>query len=238
MAIHRAARPESHFTQIHNDVLRDDRLSYRARGILSVILSHSDDWTTSSEELARQGREGRDAIRTALQELEDAGYLIREKRQDAQGRWATQQVVYDRPHLDAQPALFTGLGPPTTENQASVNQSSVFQASIEEHPEQPSSTKKGGGSADKPKPPADQIATAVYEYAQGMVNYMAVRQVAGRAMKVKLGSATATQEQVTAAMVQLYDQGRPLTLTTVGQALSRGGFKEAQSDHWRNGGEF
>lgn len=239
MAIHRAARPETHFTQIHNDVLRDDRLSYRARGVLAVILSHTDGWTTSSEELARKGKEGRDAIRSALQELEDAGYLVRERYQDPGGRWATRQVIYDRPALDVQPALFSQVAP-TTENQASVNQSSVnqssvFQALLEEHPEQPSPSEKGA----KPKPPADQIATAVYDHAQGMANYMAVRQVAGRALKVKLaGNVTPTVDQLIRTMCDLYDKGRPLTLAVVGQALGRSSAKDTNQEHWAQGGEF
>lgn len=233
MAIIRAARPENHFTQIRNDVLRDDRLSYRARGLLAVILSHSDGWGTSAEELARRGAEGRDALRTALGELEDAGYLVREKRQDSQGRWATHQVIYDTPNLDAQPALFPQVAPtpgnPPSENQPSENPPSVSQALIEDHQEEPSP--KGEG---RPQPPPHVIATAVYDHAQGMVNFMAVRQVAARALKVK----GATVERVTAVMCQLYDQGRPLTLTVVGQAISRGSFRETNGDHWANGGEF
>ena len=233
MAIHRASRPEHHFTQIRNDVLRDDRLSYRARGLLAVILSHADGWSTSSEALARAGKEGRDAIRTALQELEDAGYLLREKRRDAQGRVATHQVIYDTPNLDTQPALFPGMEPPGTDNQASVNQASDSQAPIEDHQEEPSP--KGEG---RTPPPAHVIATAVYDHAQGMVNFMAVRQVASRALKVKLGRTTATPDQIIRVMCQLYDQGRPLTLSVVGQSLARGGFKETNQDHWANGGEF
>lgn len=234
MAIHRAARPDTHFTQIRNDVLRDDRLSYRSRGVLAVILSHSDGWSTSSEDLARSGKEGRDAIRTALQELEDAGYLLREKRQDSQGRWATHQVIYDTPHLDEQPALFGGMASPGTDSQASVLQSSVSQAPIEDHEEQPSPE----GEGRKAPPPAQVIATAVYDHAQGMVNFMAVRQVAGRALKVKVGSSNATPDQIIRVMCQLYDQGRPLTLTTVGQALSRGSSRETNDGHWAQGGEF
>lgn len=228
MAIHRASRPDNHFTQIRNDVLRDDRLSYRARGVLAVILSHADGWSTNSEALADAGREGRDAIRTALQELEDAGYLRREKRRDSQGRVATQQIIYDTPHLDAQPALFDA---PATENQATVNQATVSQAPIEDQEEHPSPAERG---ESKPKPPADLIASAIWEHTQGMVNYMAVRQVAGRALKVK----DATPERVIAAMAKLYDDGRPITFTTVGQALSRGNFRDAGADHWAKGAEF
>ena len=93
--IRRAPRPESDFTQIRNEVLRDERLSYRARGILVAILSRPDNWRVSRDSLARQGKEGRDAINTAINELVDAGYIQREKSQQADGTWATELVVYD-----------------------------------------------------------------------------------------------------------------------------------------------
>ena len=74
----RSPRPESHFTQIRNEVLRDESLSYRARGILSAILSYPDGWETSADALSRKGGEGRDAIRTCLKELEMALLEINE----------------------------------------------------------------------------------------------------------------------------------------------------------------
>lgn len=232
MAIQRAPRPAEHFTQIRNDVLRDDRLSYRARGVLAVILSRPDDWRTSTEALQREGTEGRDAIRTALSELEDAGYLVREKRQDDRGRWSTVAMVYDAPRTDGQMALDL----PTPENPSSVNRRletrpSVSQAVSTNTDYEQSPT----GSAAKADAPGAVIAKAVYDHAQGMVNFMAIRQCATRALKVK----GATTEAVQAAMVSLYDQGRPITLTTVGQALSRrSGISDTNDDHWANGGEF
>lgn len=126
MTIRRAPRPESHFTQIHNETLRDARLSYRARGILAAILSYPDDWTTTSESLAAQGAEGREAIRTALADLEKLGYVERTKKQDALGHWSTEMVVFDRPTvpvqtkaaLDGEHAAtgdgFPGVGQPMT----------------------------------------------------------------------------------------------------------------------------
>ena len=95
--IRRSPRPENHFTVIRNDVLRDNRLSYRARGILASILSRPDNWKVSRDTLAREGREGRDAINTAINELCEAGYIQRQKTQRNDGTWTTELVIYDQP---------------------------------------------------------------------------------------------------------------------------------------------
>ena len=97
MSIKRAPRPQSHYTIIANDVLRDQNLSFRARGILASILSRPDNWRTDSESLARESKEGRTAILTALKELEAAGYLQRKKSQNDKGHWVTESLVFDTP---------------------------------------------------------------------------------------------------------------------------------------------
>jgi hypothetical protein len=128
--IRRAARPTHDFTIIRNDVLRDSRLSYRARGILAAILSRPDNWTIRSEQLAREGGEGRDAIRTALKELRDFGYLRSVSYQDAEtGRFHTDQVVFDYPTDDF---IAPGNPSPKPGNPASENQASENQALLEE----------------------------------------------------------------------------------------------------------
>lgn len=98
MSIIRAPRPDQGFLIISNEVLRDDRLSYRALGILVNILSRPDNWKADYRALAKgEGREGETAVRTALKELERAGYLIRRRRRDEKGHWQWDQIVYDSP---------------------------------------------------------------------------------------------------------------------------------------------
>ncbi|WAW90106.1 helix-turn-helix domain-containing protein [Xanthomonas citri pv. malvacearum] len=96
MEIVRAPR-KGQFEIIPHTVLRDSRLSYRARGVLVRLLSNADGYRMSAIDLAREGPEGRDAIYNALSELERAGYLLRRRQQDAKGRWRTQGFVTDTP---------------------------------------------------------------------------------------------------------------------------------------------
>ena len=97
MTIIRAERPQNKFAILRNEVLQDERLSFRARGILANILSRPDNWRCSAWDLATEGREGRRAILTALSELEDYGYLKRVKSQNEKGHWVTNSYVYDQP---------------------------------------------------------------------------------------------------------------------------------------------
>lgn len=121
MTIVRAPRPDAGFTIIHNETLRDRRLSYRARGILASILSRPDDWRTSAESLTREGVEGRHAILSALTELEDAGYLVRDRVQDPiSGRWSSSSTIYDRP-VDGTGVGLPNPGEPNSGEPASGN---------------------------------------------------------------------------------------------------------------------
>jgi biotin operon repressor len=121
MSIIRSPRLESNFSVISNSVIRDSRLSYRARGVLLEILSRPDNWRVSGDSLSRGGKEGRDAILTALKELRDCGYIRTVKQRKESGTFETINYVYDTP----QQASVTVL--PTPENPTLV----------EPHPEKP-----------------------------------------------------------------------------------------------------
>lgn len=90
------------FTVVPDTTIRDRALSFRARGVLAYLLSMADGWEHGGATgLAEQTPlEGRDALRTALSELEDAGYLKRVATQDDRGRWSTAWHVGDQPTPD------------------------------------------------------------------------------------------------------------------------------------------
>lgn len=122
MSIIRSPRAESNFSVISNAVIRDTRLSYRARGILLDILSRPDNWRVSADSLARTGNEGRHAILTALKELREVGYMKTEKRQNGQGRFETVSIVYDTPFYEATEVQKPASGYPKSENRTSLEE--------------------------------------------------------------------------------------------------------------------
>jgi hypothetical protein len=122
VSIIRSPRAEVNFSVISNAVIRDSRLSYRARGILLEILSRPDNWRVSADSLARSGNEGRHAILTALKELRETGYMKTEKRQNEQGRFETLSIVYDTPYYEATEVQKPTSGYPKSENRTSLEE--------------------------------------------------------------------------------------------------------------------
>lgn len=107
------------FTIVDRKTVRDTRLSLRALGLLVVLLDQPDEASIDSATISAERSEGRDAVRTAMRELETAGYILRRKEQVERGRWVTVTYVGERPFAAAQDGI-PGLSP-TPENPAPVN---------------------------------------------------------------------------------------------------------------------
>jgi hypothetical protein len=87
-----------HFTQIANGLFRDQRLSFKAKGIFGLISTHRDGFGVTPESIARLGKEGLAAVRTGLQELERFGYLVREQPRRTDGTMGpTEYYITDTP---------------------------------------------------------------------------------------------------------------------------------------------
>jgi hypothetical protein len=76
-------RRRSHYTVIPNAALRDSRLSWKATGLLAVMLSYPDDWEFNQAHLVGLKGDGLTAVRAALRELQIAGFLTRTPRRDS-----------------------------------------------------------------------------------------------------------------------------------------------------------
>lgn len=97
MAIFRVEK-NANYTTMSNYNLRDKQLSLKAKGLLSFCLSLPDTWDYSIMGLTAVCKEGRDCIMSTLQELEDLGYLRRERTRNADGTLAgADYVIYELP---------------------------------------------------------------------------------------------------------------------------------------------
>lgn len=108
MAVFRVVK-NMNFTVMSNYHLRDMRLSLKAKGLLSVILSLPEDWDYSVPGLSYICKEGMDAIRQAIWELERAGYIFRSRVRNEKGQLKNAEyVIYEEPQENraetAQPA--------------------------------------------------------------------------------------------------------------------------------------
>jgi hypothetical protein len=90
--IERGPMAGDRFTQLSNALFRDRRISHKAKGVFGLISTHRDGYGLTIAGILRDSKEGRDAIRGALEELEKFGYLVREQQHDDDGKFTG--VVY------------------------------------------------------------------------------------------------------------------------------------------------
>ena len=139
MAVFRVERNKG-YTVMSNHHLRNKELSLKAKGLLSQMLSLPEDWDYTLAGLSQINRESIDAIRTAVWELEKAGYIKRRQGRDEKGKMtAIEYTIYEQPQPpeDTPPGLDKPIlenptpgnpilenptpGKPTTENPMQLN---------------------------------------------------------------------------------------------------------------------
>lgn len=90
---------KANYVSIDNAVLEDIELSWKARGVLTYLLSRPPNWQVQLADLiAKSKKDGRDSARAALKELELAGYIKKTHVRGAHGyltNW--EYVVYEQP---------------------------------------------------------------------------------------------------------------------------------------------
>ena len=119
MAVFRVEKSRG-YTVMSNHHLRNKELSLKAKGLLSQMLSLPEDWDYTLAGLSHINRESIDAIRTAVWELEKAGYITRRQGRDEKGKMAAiEYTIYEQPQP---PSLENPmLENPTTDNPTTEN---------------------------------------------------------------------------------------------------------------------
>ena len=101
MAVFRVEKNKG-YTVMSNHHLRNKELSLKAKGLLSQMLSLPEDWDYTLAGLSLINRESIDAIRTAVWELEKAGYITRRQGRDEKGKMtAIEYTIYEQPQPPA-----------------------------------------------------------------------------------------------------------------------------------------
>ena len=98
MAVFRIEKTRD-YTVMSNHHLRNAGLSLKSKGLLSMMLSLPEDWNYTTRGLAKICKEGTDSIGSALEELERAGYIVRNRLRDSKGKIVdVEYVIYETPH--------------------------------------------------------------------------------------------------------------------------------------------
>lgn len=134
------------YTVMANHHLRNTALSLKAKGLLSLMLSLPDDWDYTTRGLSRICRDGVDSICAAVRELEDTGYIVRQRVRNQNGQLGSvEYTILEQPRppepkrenpVQVKPILDKPvLGKPEQENPAQLSikesktDSSITQAS-------------------------------------------------------------------------------------------------------------
>ena len=122
MAVYRVEKTRD-YTVMANYHLRDERLTLKAKGLLSLLLSLPDDWKITVRGLAAIVADGVDSVQAAMKELQDTGYISGEQKRGSHGKLAGWEYTIREAPCTASP--YTEK--PYTENpaQSSTNISSI-----------------------------------------------------------------------------------------------------------------
>ena len=129
MAVFRIEKTRD-YTVMANHHLRNTKLSLKAKGLLSLMLSLPEDWDYTTKGLAKICKDGVDSICSTVNELEEHGYVIRERIRNAKGQLTDIQYTILEQPKPPQP----GQGKPKQENP--VLDSPVLGPPKQEEPEQ------------------------------------------------------------------------------------------------------
>lgn len=107
------------YTTINNTIAKDNRLSWKAKGIWMYAFSRPDVWEFNIIDLCNQSTDGRDSVRAGLRELEEHGYLLRNYKRTEEMKFSKAEwIFYEVPQIKEK---IPQTENPSTENPSTEN---------------------------------------------------------------------------------------------------------------------
>lgn len=127
----------NNYTVMANYHFREKKMSLKAKGLLSLMLSLPDTWEYNVSGLVKLSKDGKDSVMSALQELEKFGYLSRAQQFNAKGQFSgVEYNIYEQPQ---------------TENPDAVKQDAAEQKAAKQDAEKPQQSNTIPSSIKKDK---------------------------------------------------------------------------------------
>lgn len=122
MVVYRVEKTRD-YTVMSNAHLLDPSLSYKAKGLLSLILALPDEWKISMSNLAELSTDGIDSVKAGMKELGASGYVIKNKIRGEGGTFGGWEYVIREMPIDANctESGFSPLGAPKVEKPTTEN---------------------------------------------------------------------------------------------------------------------
>ena len=134
---------KNRYGTIPNHVLNDPRLSFKAKGLFGYLQSKPDGWKFSATRITSQTKDGLDAVRAGLKELENTGFLKRVATKNSKGQYdGYDYILLENPSLEnpSTGSLSTENSVPFSNKDSSNKDSSNKEKDI--HPNPPKSEKR------------------------------------------------------------------------------------------------
>lgn len=95
----RVRKRPNNFVMLDKTFLEDDRLSFKAKGILAYLLSKPDNWKVIVGNLVKFSKDGKSAVYAGLKELKECGYYVKTPIRNEDGRRISrwESTVYEMP---------------------------------------------------------------------------------------------------------------------------------------------
>lgn len=98
--IFKIIKRDTPFVMIDKRIAEDERLSYKAKGLMMYLLSRPPDWIVRRDDLIARSTDGREAVQSGMSELKDIGYAELVDEQDIKGRMKGKRwIVAESPEL-------------------------------------------------------------------------------------------------------------------------------------------